>query len=31
VRRLGPYLYKHVATTARKGEKLLATRVLTLK
>ena len=27
----GKYLYKHVATTTRKGEKLLATRILTIK
>jgi hypothetical protein len=27
----GKYLYKHVATTTRQGEKLLATRILTLK
>ena len=26
----GKFVYKHVATTARKGEKLLAVRVLTL-
>jgi hypothetical protein len=27
----GRHLYKHVATTRRKGEKLMATRVLNLK
>jgi hypothetical protein len=27
----GRYVYKHVATTTRKGEKLLAVRVLILK